>query len=148
MRQQVGDDILYTLHLADDQIAIAEDKDDLSDVVRKLQEAYEQRGLIINTTKSECMMFGNNEKRDLPLKDDYRSEVDKCKYLGFPFTENCNSNEEINNSGNKGRNIIKSLNSILWDKSPRKITQKRIYKTMVQSVTVCGMKAGKTGTNC
>jgi hypothetical protein len=31
-------------------------------VVRELQEAYEQRALIINKKISEYMIFGNNEK--------------------------------------------------------------------------------------
>jgi hypothetical protein len=44
------------------------------------------------------MIFGNNEKADLPVDDDYISGGDKCKYLGFLFTENSNSSEEISKS--------------------------------------------------
>jgi hypothetical protein len=41
-------------------------------MVRKLQEAHKQRGIIIiNKKKSEYMIFGNREKEDLPLEDDY-----------------------------------------------------------------------------
>jgi hypothetical protein len=78
---QVRDNILYTLYFANDQTVITKYIDDLSYMVRKLQEAYEQRSLIINTKKSEYMIFGNNEKEDLPLKDAYISGVDKCKYF-------------------------------------------------------------------
>jgi hypothetical protein len=134
----VGDNILYTLYFTDDQIVIPQDKDYLTYMVRKPQEAYEQRGQIINKRKCQCMIFGNNDKEDLPLEDNYISGVDKCKYLGVLFTKNSKSNEEINNRVDNGRNIIWSLNSILWDKSLRKITKKRIYKTMVQSVMIYG----------
>jgi hypothetical protein len=41
-------DILHTVYITDNQVVIAEDKDDLSYMVRKLQEAYEHRVLIIN----------------------------------------------------------------------------------------------------
>jgi hypothetical protein len=64
--------------------------------------------------------------------------VDKCKYLGALFTKNSNSNEEINNGVNKGRNVIRSLNSILWDKSLRKKTKKRMYEAMVWNVMIYG----------
>jgi hypothetical protein len=50
-----------------------------------------------------------------------------------------NSNEEINNRGNKGRNIIGSVNSILQDESLGKI--KKVHKTNVQSVTIYGAEA-------
>jgi heterodisulfide reductase subunit C len=38
----------------------------------------------------------------------------------------------------KDGNVVRSLNSILWDKSLRKLTKKRINKTVVQSVMTCG----------
>jgi hypothetical protein len=135
----------------DVQTVIVEDKDDLHYMGRKVQKAYQQRGLIMNKKKCEYMIFGNNEKEDLSLEVNYVSEVDKCKYLRVPFTKNGNSNKEINNRANKGRNVIRSLNSILWNKGLRKIKKKRIYKSMVQSVTWnkgMACKLERTGTNC
>jgi hypothetical protein len=78
---------IYTLHFADDQAIIVEDKEDLNYMGRKLQEAYEQSSLIINKRKSEYMIFGNNEKEYLPLEDDHISGVDKRKYLGDLLTK-------------------------------------------------------------
>jgi hypothetical protein len=43
----------------------------------KLQEAYGQRDPIINKNKSKYTIFGNNEKGDLALEDDYISELHK-----------------------------------------------------------------------
>jgi hypothetical protein len=83
-------------------------------------------------------MFGKNEKKDQPPEDNYISGADKCKYLGVVLTINGSSNEEINNRVNKGTNIVRSLNSTSRDKSLRKITKKRIYKTMVQSLMTYG----------
>jgi hypothetical protein len=53
--------------------------------------------------------------------------------MGAVFNKNGNSNEEINNTVNKCRNIMRFPNSILCDKSLRKIIEKRMYKTVVQS---------------
>jgi hypothetical protein len=97
MGLQVGDNILYTLYFTVNQKVIAEDKDDLSYIVRKPQEAYEQRGLIINKKNSEYVIFGNNKEENLPLEDDYISREDKCKYLGILCNKNDNSTKEIKN---------------------------------------------------
>jgi hypothetical protein len=42
--------------------------------VRKLQEAKEQIGLIINKKKCEYVTSGNNAKEPLPLEDDFKVE--------------------------------------------------------------------------
>jgi hypothetical protein len=47
----------------------------------------------------------------------------------------------LRNGLNEGRNIIRSLNSILWDESLRKIKKKRISRTIVQSVMTYGAEA-------
>jgi hypothetical protein len=57
--------------------------------------------------------------------------------LGVQFNKNSNSNEEVNNRLNKSKNIIRSLNSILWNKSLSKIT-KKIYKIVIQSIMIHG----------
>jgi hypothetical protein len=55
--------ILYTLYFANDQILIAEDKDDLSYMVTKLLQAYEQRGLITKKKKTEYTIVVIMRKR-------------------------------------------------------------------------------------
>jgi hypothetical protein len=112
MGLKVGDDTLYTLYFTDDQVVIVEDKDNLSYMVRKLQ-AYEQRGLLINNKKSKYVIFGNNEKEDLALDDDYIWGVYTCKHLEVLLNKTGYSNEETNNRVNNGRNIIRSLHSTL-----------------------------------
>jgi hypothetical protein len=85
-------EMTYTLYFTDDQIVIAEDKDNLSYITRKLQEAYEHRGLLTN--KKYEYIFGNNaKKKDLTLEDYYISVVHKCKYLGVLLNKTGYSSE-------------------------------------------------------
>lgn len=67
MGPHMGDGMLYTLFFADEEIGMMGDKDGLNYMIRILQEAYEQGGLI-NRNKSKCMIFGNNEKRSFLWK--------------------------------------------------------------------------------
>jgi hypothetical protein len=56
-----GDKKLYTLHVADDQLIIAEDEDDLGYVVRKLKMYYEHMGLKVNMEKAEYLVMGTEK---------------------------------------------------------------------------------------
>jgi hypothetical protein len=95
-------------------------------MVRELQEAYEKRGVIINKNKCDYMIFGGNKKDDLLLEGDYVRRVGKCKYFGFLLNKNGNSNEEISNRVNKGRNITRSLNSVSWRKLEKDNKEKNV----------------------
>ena len=132
MGLRVGQDKLFALYFADDQVVIAEDQDDLSYMVRKLSEAYQQAGLTINTGKSEYVVVGKDEIENLPLGETHMVGVKQCKYLGALFNKKGNSNEEITQRIIKGRNIIRALNSVLWDKDMKMKTKKRVYESIVK----------------
>jgi DNA repair exonuclease SbcCD nuclease subunit len=51
--------------------------------------------LITRKKESEYTIFGNNEKEDLPLEDNYTRGVGKCTRLEALFSKNSKSNEEI-----------------------------------------------------
>jgi hypothetical protein len=84
---QVADKVLCSSHFEEDKTTIAENTDDCCYMVRKLQEAYERRGLTTNEEKYEYITLGKNEKDYLRLEDDYIREVHKCNYLGVPLTK-------------------------------------------------------------
>lgn len=138
MGLQVGDDTLYSLYFADDQVVIAEDEEDLSYMVRKLHEEYERAGLKMNLNKCEYLIIGSDERNNLPLDNGTIKGVEKCKYLGVLFNKQGTSKDEVQERIIKGRKTIGALNSVLWDKDIRKDTKMRIYKTIVQSVMTYG----------
>lgn len=56
------------LYFADDQVVVAEDKEDLSYIIRKLQEKYKRAGLTINFNKCECLIVCRDASKNLPLE--------------------------------------------------------------------------------
>ena len=138
MGLRVGQDKLFALYFVDDQVVIAEFQYDLSYMVRKLNEAYQQAGLTINTEKSEYIVVGKDEIENLPLEETHMVRVKQCKYLGALFNKKGNSNEEITQRIIKGRNIIRALNLVLWDKDMKMETKKRIYESIVKPTTIYG----------
>lgn len=138
MGLRVGDEILYSLYFADDQVVVAEDEDDLGYMIRKLQEEYEKAGLTMNMSKCEYLLVGSNKCDNLPLESGIIKGVDQCKYLGVVLNKQANSNDEIRERITKGRKAIGALNSLLWEKEIRRETKKRIYKSIVESVMIYG----------
>ncbi|XP_030752249.1 uncharacterized protein LOC115879488 [Sitophilus oryzae] len=136
MGLRVGDDTLFTLFFADDQIVISEDEEDLSYMIRKLQEEYEAAGLQMNLSKCEYLIVGNEEINDLILDTGTIKGVKSNKYLGIIFNKKRNSENEIQERVNKGRTVTRTLNSLLWNKQIKRSTKKRIYSSLVQSVTL------------
>ena len=65
----MGDSLIHTLIFADDQILLAEDRDDLSYMARKLEETCEKTGLKINMEKSEFLAAVVDEVSDLPFEN-------------------------------------------------------------------------------
>ena len=138
MGLKVRQDMLFTLYFADDQAVIAEDQDDLSYMVKKLDKYYQQAGLTINMEKSEYIVVGNEAIENLQLDGKHIVGVSQCKYLGAIFNKNGNSNEEITQRIIKGRNMIRALNSILCDKNMKKETKKRMYESLVKPTITYG----------
>ena len=58
MRYNVENATIYTLQFADDQVVMAQSKEDLDYMCRKVQEEYSKWGLTINIAKTKCMSLG------------------------------------------------------------------------------------------
>lgn len=139
MGMTIGEDKLFTLYFADDQVVIAEDADDLSFMIRKLNEHFLKAGLNINMDKSEYLAVGKNEIEDLLVENGGKMKgVNKYKYLGVLFNNKGNSHDEIERRISLGRNVTRSINSVLWNKTITNTTKRRLYSSLVKSVTTYG----------
>ncbi|XP_054257537.1 uncharacterized protein LOC128982603 [Macrosteles quadrilineatus] len=138
MGVQLEESRLFTLYFADDQVVLAEDREDLSYMVRKLKEEYELNGLVLNVGKCEYLVVGSDIVENLPLEDGEVKGVRRAKYLGVIFDKSGSSGVEVEERIQKGRKVTRAFNSVWWDRGVSKKTKKRIYKSMVQSVVLYG----------
>lgn len=135
----VRNEHLYTLSFADDQVVIAQDEEDLSFMIRKLQEAYTKAGLEINFKKTEYLNTKEEEVKDLEIGENQNIKgTSKFKYLGFVISKNATTEEEIKSRLGQTRTSIRQLNSLLWNRHITKTTKKRIYESIVQSIMTYG----------
>lgn len=134
----VGEETLYTLLFADDQVIIASDEDDSSYMVRHLQEEYQKWGLTINTSKTEYLVVGEEHVDDLDLGTTKIRHCNSYKYLGVTISSKGKSREDIINKIAQGKRVIRQLNSVLWNNKVTKRTKTTIYKTIVESISTYG----------
>lgn len=132
------DSTLYTLCFADDQVIIAQDSEDLSYMMRKLLEEFTEWGLEVNMEKTEYMSIGGDQHS---LRVEENQEIKLCedyKYLGVKITQDGKLDAAIKERNIQGRKGISLLNSVLWDKNISKENKKRIYNTIIKSITTYG----------
>ena len=135
----VGDDTIYLLLFADDQLLMTEDYEDLQYMARKLKEEYEKWGLKINMEKTKHMAIGDKSK-DLVLEDG-QGTIKVCNdyiYFGTKITADGGHGVEINERINKGRSAISKLNGVLWDENISSKTKTTIFNTIIRSTMTYG----------
>lgn len=133
----IGEGTLYTLQFADDQVILAEDEQDAHYMLRKLKEEYERWGLTINLNKTEYLVIGGKAE-DLELGAEKIRAGRSYKYLGVKITSQPDSQEEIRARIGQGRTAIRQLNSVLWSRKITKHVKRRIYKTIIESISTYG----------
>ena len=137
---ETEDEILFTLLFADDQIVVAADEEDLSYMVRKLEEEYATWGLKINYGKTEYLVIGGLQE-DLQLEGESIRCVEQCKYLGSIFTKEGNCEADIRHRVTQGKKAIRCLNSFFWSPKIQKDTKKRVYNAVVKPITLYGSES-------
>ena len=96
---------LYTLQFADDQVILADDKEELEYMTHKLKETYEKLGLDLNLNKKNTYLLGETHNN---LKLDKDSEIQFCqeyKYLGVIFDTSGTEDKEISSRVIKARKL-------------------------------------------
>lgn len=133
----IGDTCLYTLQFADDQVIIANDKDDIEYMARKLKEEYKQWGLEINTQKTKYLPIGA-ELSNIKIDTD---EIEACSnytYLGVEFDTTGKDDREIKKRITHARRLIGCLNGVLWSSNIGKKRKHNIYETIIKSSLLYG----------
>ncbi|XP_030746802.1 uncharacterized protein LOC115875473 [Sitophilus oryzae] len=105
-------------------------------MTRKLIEEYNKWGLEVKLKKTEYMCIGG-EQQNLILEQKIK-HCQKYKYLGMHIANDGSLDEEIKFRDNQGRQAIRQLNSILWDKAVSKQNKHNIYNSIVKSIISYG----------
>ncbi|XP_060517219.1 uncharacterized protein LOC132696423 [Cylas formicarius] len=124
---------------ADDQVIVANDKDDMQYMIQKLIEEYKEWGLIVNIAKTKYLCVGTHSLENLELGNG--QEILQCQeyeYLGITFDNTGTDAKEIEKRIVKAKKVIGALNGILWSKEISKKRKFNIYEAMVKRTLLYG----------
>jgi len=140
MGYNVDNSTIYTLQFGDDQVVLAQSKEDLEYMYWKLQEEYSKWGLIVNIAKAKCLSLGTNTNHLELDNGDIITGCTEFRCLGSIFTKDRRDTKNIRHTVTQARKIIGALNGVWWSKDITKNQKKMIYNSMVKSVLICGAK--------
>ena len=137
----VGKELVHSLLFADDQVIMAQCREDVKFTVRKLLGAFEAGGLKDNMSKTEYLVIGG-DGRNIKTPQGIIKSAKEFKYLGSVFHESRNCNADIEYRIRQGRGAIKMLNGVLCSRTITIQTKKRILQAIVESILTYGQNAG------
>ena len=95
MGYNVDNITMYTLHFADDKVVMAQSKEDLEYICRKLQEEYSEWGFTMNIGKTKYMSLGTDTNHLELGNGDIIAGCTEFRYLGSIFTKDGRGTKNI-----------------------------------------------------
>jgi hypothetical protein len=127
--------LVNNLRFADDIDLIDEECSSLQNQFDIIRIAAEQAGLVVNTTKTKTMVFGERSiEQPVKIQSSPIENVDKFEYLGSLITWDNNCAEEIERRIGKATGAMASLKHIWKGKNLTIENKLRILTTCVFSV--------------
>ncbi|XP_044744708.1 uncharacterized protein LOC123306668 [Coccinella septempunctata] len=130
----LGEMCLYTLQFADDQVIIANDKDDIES--ENYKKGYQRWGLEISIQKTKYLPIGTNLSNVQLENDEAIEACDEYSYLGVIFDTTGKEDKEIKKRIT--RKTIGCLNGIFWSQQIGKQRKYNIYETIIKSGLLYG----------
>jgi hypothetical protein len=138
---QVGGRTINNLQYADDTTILAENKEDMGKLLKKLKEESEKAGLMLNLQKTKIMTTGTPNEF---LLDGTEMEIIDCyTFLGPIITRDGYEYKEINRRLSIGRMTMTKLEKIMKDWDVKKATKKvdskdyyYCYYSLVQGLSI------------
>ena len=128
---------INNLRFADDIAAMAEDEDDLQEMVDHIARESSRMGLKINVDKTEVQHVGRgNRAVNVNIKIDDRplKQVENFVYLGGNMSEDASVEHDVRRRIGLATGVMQSLNKIWQNKRIGQATKVKIYETLVLSV--------------
>jgi hypothetical protein len=122
MGYNVDNTTIYTLQFADDQVVMAQSKEDLEYMCQKLQEEYFKWGPNMNIAKTKYMSLGTDTNHLEMDNGDIITGCTEFRYLGTKFTKDGRDTKNIRHRVTQARKIIGALDGV-W--SSKNITRNR-----------------------
>jgi len=136
---KIGGRTINNLRYVDDTTILAEEKEDMEKLLKKLKEENEKAGLSLNLKKTKIMTTGTLNEFKLD-----GTEIEITSYhtfLGSIVTRDGYDDIEINRRLSIGRMAMTKLEKIMKDRDVKKTTKMKIPETIIFLTVTYGSKS-------
>ena len=135
---------INNIRYADDTSLIANNEQELQELLCSLKTHSEQRGLFINKKKTKIMTFSKSltpPKCNINLDNEKIEQVNYFEYLGSLLTSNCRCDKDITRRIAIAKKAFLDKKQIVTNKTVSIVTKKKLIKAYVWSVLLYGCES-------
>ena len=132
------------MRYADDTVLIAENKEDLQKLVNIVEEESRQKGLDLNSKKTEVMVISRkqeNPKCDIFVSGIKLKQRDQFKYLGTFISSDGRNSIEISSRIAQAKSNFLRMKTILTNKNISIETRKMVLQCYIERILMYGCEA-------
>ena len=140
---KIGGRTINNLRYADDTTLLCETKEDLMNLLERVQQLSKEKGLLLNTKKTKIMVMDKNRSNmdGFTLHGEEIEEIKSFVYLGSTITTQANCMDEVNKRLCMARNTVQKMTSIWKSRGVSKELKLRIARATAFAVATYGSES-------
>ena len=141
---RIGGENINNIRYADDTVLVADSEEKIQEMLDRIKEESERRGLNINAKKTECMVISKRlpvPTFNLLCGNQVVKQVDSFKYLGSTITEDARCEVEIKRRIGIAKKTFSDMGYLLKNRKISIRTRKNMMKTYIWSTLLYGAES-------
>ena len=141
---KIGGHNINNIRYADDTVLTADSEEKLQELLNKVVEESENKGLELNSKKTESMIIMRKTsipKCEIKIKENTIKQANSFKYLGTQITSDGRNHQEIKSRIAQAKVSFQQLKSIMTNIKMSIVVRKRILEAYIEPVLLYGCEA-------
>ena len=141
---KIGGHNINNIRYADDTVLTADSEEKLQELLNKVVEESQNKGLELNSKKTESMIITRKTsipKCEIKIKENTIKQANSFKYLGTQITSDGRNHQEIKSRIAQAKVSFQEMKSIMTNIKMSIEVRKRILETFIEPVLLYGCEA-------
>ena len=141
---KIGGHNINNIRYADDTVLAAYSEEKLQELLNKVMEESENKGIELNSKKTESMIITRKTsipKCEIKIKENTIKQANSFKYLGTQITSDGRNHQEIKSRIAQAKASFQQMKSIMTNIKMSMLVRKRILEAFIEPVLLYGCEA-------
>ena len=141
---KIGGHNINNIRYADDTVLTADSEEKLQELLNKVVEESENKGLELNSKKTQSMIITRKTsipKCEIKIKENTIKQANSFKYLGTQITSDGRNHQEIKSRIAQAKASFQQMKSIMTNIKKSIVVRKRILEAFIEPVLLYGCEA-------